>query len=388
MIALAAMATDASADLTPGAVFTQTNRVPNEVLAYNRGADGELTPAGSFLTGGDGRPVANPPFFTNFPVLDTMGSVNLGDDGDNKSCLFVANGGSDEVSSFRVRPGGLTLADVEPSGGSRPASLTSTTRGSGKYVMYVLNSDNTSASFTGFRVSGSCELTMIPDSHTMLPSQESIPATIRFDEQGKFLTVSERYAPAAPAGDGDLVVYRVNSSGAPGARVITPSSQRTPYGLDYNHQGILSVTNEFFPAFENSTVSTYRQNDDGTLEILDTESSPGAACWNLFSNNGKFLFVTNPAGKFVPDGANVRSFRVDRNGEMTRAGEANTPFEAIDNALSHDSGYTYVLSANVVTPGTDSAITAFAIDRKTGDLTQIDEEFIPGSNSTSGLAAW
>jgi 6-phosphogluconolactonase len=390
MIVLAAMASDASADLTPGAVFTETNTVPNRVLAYNRGADGELTPAGSFVTGGNGRPAGNPPFHTGFPVLDSMGSVNLGDDGDNKSCLFVVNAGSNNVSSFRVHPDGLTLADVESSGGSRPASLTSTTRGRGKFVMYVLNSDNDSASFRGFRVDGSCGLTMIPGSDRLLPSQAGIPATIRFDEQGKWLTVTERYAPAAPAGNGDLVSYRVDSSGLTGPAVISESPRRTPYGLDYNHQGILSVTNEHVdaPPFPNSSVSTYRQNADGTLDELDNEPSPGAACWNLFSNNGKFLFVTNPAGKFIPGSANVKAFTVDRDGQMTFVDQENTPFEAIDNALSHESRYLYVLSANVVTPGTDSAINAFEIDRKTGALTQIDEEFILGSNSTSGLAAW
>ena len=149
------------------------------------------------------------------------------------------------------------------------------------------------------------------------------------------------------------------------------------------------MTNEAVdaPPFPNATVSTYRQLEDGTLVHLDTEPSPGAACWNLFSNNGKFLFVTNPAGKFVPGSANVLSFSVDHDGQMTRVGQENTPFEAIDNALSHDDKYLYVLSANVVTPGTESAINAFAIDANTGALTPIDEESIPG-NSTSGLAAW
>jgi 6-phosphogluconolactonase len=390
MIVFAATASDASADLTPGAVFTETNTVPNRVLAFNRGADGELTQAQDVPTGGAGRPAGNPPAHTGFPVLDSAGPVELGDDGDNRSCLFVVNAGSNTVSSFRVRPSGLELADQESSGGSRPASVTSTTRGPGKYVTYVLNSDNDSASFQGFYVSASCALSVIAGSHRDLPAQLSVPAAIRFDEQGKFLTVSERYAPVAPAGNGDLVSYRVDSSGLTGPAVVTPSPRRTPYGLDYNHQGILSVTNEHVdaPPFPNSSVSTYRQNDDGTLVELDNEPSPGAACWNLFSNNGKFLFVTNPAGKFLsPLSANVRVYQVDRNGQMTFVDQENTPFESIDNALSHNSSYLYVLSANVVTPGTASAISAFAIDKKTGALTLIDEETLPG-NSTSGLAAW
>jgi len=390
IVALAAMATDASADLTPGAGFTSSNTVPNRVIAYNRGADGQLTPAGEVLTGGNGRPVGNPPAFTGFPVLDSMGPVNLGDDGDNKSCLFVVNAGSNTVSSFRVRPSGLELADQESSGGSRPASVTSTTRGPGKYVMYVLNSDNTTASFRGFEVSGKCDMSAMPGSDRALPSQSSVPATIRFDEQGKFLTVSERYAPGpAPVGNGDLVSYPVDKGGLTGPAVVSPSADRTPYGLDYNHQGILSVTNEHVdaPPFPNSTVSTYRQNKDGTLEVLDTEPSPGAACWNLFSNNGKFLFVTNPAGDLVGTG-DVRAYTVDRNGQMSFVNSAGTPFEAIDNALSNNSKYLYVLSTPVVFPAPNSSITAFAIDNKTGAITQIDEEIIVGDNSTSGLAAW
>jgi 6-phosphogluconolactonase len=393
LMATAAGAEAAPPMLKPGAVFTQSNTAPNNrVLAYNRGADGQLNKVDEFATGGSGRPAGNPPAFTGFPVLDSMGSVNLSDDGDNNSCLFVVNAGSNDVSSFRVRPDGLQLADKEQSGGTRPASVSSTTSGPGKQIMYVLNSDDASASIRGFSVSSSCALTVIPGSDRALPSQLGVPATVRFDEHGQFLAVTERYAPAAPAGNGDIVVYRVNSSGVTTTQTINPSPERTPYGLDYNKKSdILSVTNEAVdaPPFPNSTVSTYRQNSDGTLTPLDTEPSPGAACWNLFTDNGKFLLVTNPAGKFLsPASANVLSFTVDRNGQMARVDQENTPFEAIDNALSHDDKYLYVLSANVVTPGTDSAINGFAVDQRTGALTPIDQELILGSNSTSGMAAW
>ena len=248
--------------LTPGAVFTSTNTVPNRVLAYNRGANGQLTLVQDIRTGGNGRPANNPPF-TGFPVLDSMGSVNLSDDGDGKLCLFVVNAGSNSVSSFRVRSDGLELADQKASGGSRPASLTSTTRGPSRHVLYVLNSDNATASIRGFYVSGSCVLTQIAGSDRALPSQASVPATVRFDERGRHLAVSERFAPAQPAGNGDIVVYPVDSNGLTGAPVVTPSPERTPYGLDYNHHDILSVTNEHVdaPPFPNSTVSTYRQLD-------------------------------------------------------------------------------------------------------------------------------
>jgi 6-phosphogluconolactonase len=374
--------------LKPGAVFTSSNTVPNRVLAFNRAANGQLTPAGEFPTGGDGRPAGNPP--SGFTVLDSAGPVELTDDGDNNSCLFVVNAGSNSVSSFRVRPDGIDLADVKSSGGQRPASLTSTTRGPGRAVLYVLNSEETTASIQGYWVTGGCTLIPIPGSNRPTPNTNSVPAAIRFDEQGRFLTVSERYAPTGfPSGNGDLVTYPVNGFGVAGTPVINAPSDRTPYGLDYNHQGILSVTNEHLdaPPFPNSTVSTFRQLPNGQLVPLDTEPSPGAACWNLFTNNGKFLYVTNPAGNLGPGFANVNAYQVDRNGQMTLVDKEHTPFESIDNALSHNDEYLYVLSANVVTPGTASAISAFKIDRRDGTLTPIDEETIPG-NTTSGLAAW
>ena len=91
--------------LTPGAVFTQTNTVPNKVAVFQRGADGKLAAAGEVLTGGNGQPAGNPPF--GLPFADSAGNVELASDGDSKACLFVTNIGSNTVSSFRVRPDGI-----------------------------------------------------------------------------------------------------------------------------------------------------------------------------------------------------------------------------------------------------------------------------------------
>src|SRR5205085_12071906 len=159
---LAAPAGAHAGSLTPGAVFTQTNTVPNFVSVFQRAHDGTLAAAGQVATGGDGRPAGNPPL--GFPTLDSGRNVELSSDGDGKHCLFVTNAGSNTVSSFDVGPNGLTLADQEPTNGSRPISLTSTQRGPMSLVLYVLNSDVGGASIQGYYVSGRCALTPIPGS--------------------------------------------------------------------------------------------------------------------------------------------------------------------------------------------------------------------------------
>jgi 6-phosphogluconolactonase (cycloisomerase 2 family) len=372
--------------LTPGAVFTETNTAPNYVLAFNRSADGTLTAAGQFATGGDGRPMGNPP--SGFPTLDSSGAVELSADGDNRSCLFVVNAGSNTVSSFRVRPDGLELADQRPTGGSRPISVTSTSRGEDKQLLYVLNSDAGTASIQGYYVSGSCRLTQIPGSSRPTSSPDSVPAQIRFDRRGRVLAVSERFA---NGGNGDIDIFPVDRKGVAGAPVVNASAQRTPYGLDFNNHDILSVANEDAPPpfVSGSTVTTYALSDDGTLTPLDTKPSPGAACWNVFTNNGKFLYVTKPLGQSpFGTGTNVDAFRVDRDGTMTLVDSQTTSHNALDDALSHDSRFLYVLSDAIIPPAPTSAINEFAIDPGSGALTPIGSVELPGSSSTAGLAAW
>jgi hypothetical protein len=76
---------------------------------------------------------------------------------------------------------------------------------------------------------------------------------------------------------------------------------------------------------------------------------------------------------------------------MTFVNAQNTQYEAIDNALSHNDQYLYVLSATVLTSPPlppSSAIDTYAIDQQTGAITPIDRDQVPNGNSTSGLAAW
>jgi len=109
----------------PGAVYAATNDpTGNEIRAFSRRSDGQLTPAGDFQTGGLGS--------GNFE--QSANSVVLGNRGGESSpinftgserFLFTTNTGSDSVSVLRVKPDGLDLVEVEEGGQlDRPISVT------------------------------------------------------------------------------------------------------------------------------------------------------------------------------------------------------------------------------------------------------------------------
>ena len=77
-----------------GAVYVQTNAVPNEVIAFRRSGDGSLDRIGSVATGSDG---------TASPHLTSQGSVALTRDGRH---LLVTNAASDDLSVFSVAADG------------------------------------------------------------------------------------------------------------------------------------------------------------------------------------------------------------------------------------------------------------------------------------------
>src|SRR5487761_321271 len=99
--------------LTFSTVYTETNQVAgNTVLAYRAEPDGNLTPIGSYLTGGSGTGTGS----------GSQGSLALGDDG---HLLAVVNGGSNNISIYFVGHfGSLQLIETVGSGGTDPISVT------------------------------------------------------------------------------------------------------------------------------------------------------------------------------------------------------------------------------------------------------------------------
>src|SRR5689334_3788948 len=159
-----------------GLVFTSTNEAGgNAVLVFRRAADGALTAAGSFATGGAGTGTG----------LDSQGALAFGRD--NGRRLFVVNGGSNSISEFAVEEGGLTLLGTVPSGGAEPVSLAVS-----HDLLYVLNEGDSGSpgNISGFRI-GDRGLTPLPGSSRPLSGAAVSAPEISFAPNTDVLVVTE-----------------------------------------------------------------------------------------------------------------------------------------------------------------------------------------------------
>src|SRR5713101_5024322 len=144
------------ADGAAGAVYTMDNSSNgNRVRVFARAADGTLTAAGSFETGGLGTGGG----------LGNQGALLLSA---SERWLFAVNAGSDEISAFAVERRGLSLVNRVPSGGRRPISLSVHDD-----LLYVLNAGGAVGdhdNITGFRVGDDGHLTPVAGSTRPLSS--------------------------------------------------------------------------------------------------------------------------------------------------------------------------------------------------------------------------
>jgi hypothetical protein len=161
---------------SPGSVYTLSNAAgTNRVLAFSRTAKGDLSPAGTYVTGGQGIGA----------TLGSQGALALTDDG---RWLLAVNAGSNELSVFAVHNDALTLTDIVPSGGQRPISVTVAHN-----LIYVLNAGGASGSsdnISGFYLSLDGQLHALPDSTRALSGANVGPAQISFGLRGDVLIVT------------------------------------------------------------------------------------------------------------------------------------------------------------------------------------------------------
>jgi 6-phosphogluconolactonase (cycloisomerase 2 family) len=377
-IAVAAVTAGPALAADPGAVYVNTNTAPNFIQVYDRAPDGTLTLGPRVATGGVGQPFGNPP--EGIAHLDSAGAVGLSNGG---RLLFVVNAGSNSVSSFRVTTDGLELVDVKPSFGSRPISLTSYNG-----TLYVLNSNVGSASIAGYSVSSKGVMTPIPGSVQSLPNPQSVPAQIAFGVHGDILAVSERFAGTPPGigAQGDLVTYVVGVDGVARSPVVHPSTGQTPYGIAFDQNDIMTVSNEAVPTVLDSSVSSYKVSRSGDVTPIDLETTnSGAACWNVVTNDGRYTFITSPVTH------SIESFHILPDGSLVPVTPdshvGSTAGVSLDDALSHNSRYLYVLNSFTFPILVAAKIDEFRVNSD-GTLTPIGSTAMPIEGSSSGVAAW
>ena len=339
--ALALGAGAASANEQPGqhnagAVYTLSNAAAgNEVVVFNRSADGNLTLAGSFPTGGLG----------SGDGLGSQGSLVLSHNG---RWLFAVNAGSNEISVFEVTREGLRLTSRTGSGGLRPISLTYH-----RNLLYVLNAGG-SGNITGFELSRRGQLKPIPGSTQPLSNNNTGaapgPAQIQFGPWGDVLIVTEKTTNL-------ILTYAVDDEdGVAMPPVIHPSSGQTPFGFDISRRGVLVVSEAFGGAANASALSSYDLAEE-ELEVISSSigTNQTAACWVVITRNGRYAYTTNTGS------GSISGYRIQRDGTLSllnpdgRTGVTGDGSSPIDMALSKNSKFLYALNN-----GSDS-ISAFQV---------------------------
>jgi 6-phosphogluconolactonase len=315
-----------------GAAYTITNSpAGNAVAVYTRSSEGALTPAGTVPTGGVGTGAG----------LASQGAVVVTDDGQT---VLAVNPGSNTVSALAVEGDGLRLLGSAPSGGNRPVSVAVH-----KDLVYVLNKDNaTPATVSALRLS-TVGLTAIAGSTRQLFAGATDAAQVQFTPDGSTLVVTGRSSQR-------IDTFRIDADGlASNLKSFDVSPGAVPFGFDFDNKGHLLVS--LAGVGPSSGAASYAVAADGTVSTISAPIATGerAACWLVASNDGRFAFVANAASQ------TVSSFAVAPDGSLTfLSAVSNEGRTALDEALSRNSRYLYVLAGNGIVGfevGADGSLT-------------------------------
>jgi 6-phosphogluconolactonase len=331
VVAFGAAAGTAAA--SPKSVYTSTNSpAGNEVVAFDRSADGSLDPAGSFATGGTGTGGG----------LGNQGAVTLSDDGRD---LYVVNAGSDQITAFDATPQGLRRTDVVASGGDRPISVT--VHGG---LLYVLNAG--SDQITGFVIGHGGTLTPLSGSTRSLSGSATDAAEVQFDRGGDLLAVTEKAT-------SKIDTYTVGRDGRPSAPDVQASAGQTPFGFSFTKRDRLIVSEAFGGAAGASAVSSYGVDRFGGITPISPSVPTGqtAACWIVVTDNGRFTYTTNTGS------GNISAYRIAHDGSLALLDggvSATTGAAPTDLALTEGSRHLLALNSG------DGTVSAFRVQHDGG----------------------
>ena len=313
--ALAVFATAAAAGAGPdtaGAVYTLTNSpAGNAVAVFARAADGSLTPAGTYATGGLGTGAG----------LGSQGSIVVSGDG---RYVLAVNAASHTVSAFAAARDGLELLNTVPSGGDNPTSVTEH-----QGLVYVLNAGSGTISGLALRKTG---LTPLAGSTRALSAGAAVPSQIQFSRHGSTLVVTER-------GSNTIDTFAVDH-GYASAPVSTPSTGAAPFGFDFDNHDRLIVSDANAGPGE-SAATSYTLEDDGALSVVTGPvlTHQAAACWLVVSKDGRYAYTAN-AGS-----GSISRFTVAHDGSLALLGstQLGATSHPLDETVSENGHFLYVL---------------------------------------------
>jgi 6-phosphogluconolactonase len=344
-----------------GAVFVMTNAAnENEVIAFERNANGALGESVSYDTHGRGSGGVTDP-------LESQGSLTLSQD---HSLLFAVNAGSGDVTVFNVHKAALDFLSKTPSGGAQPSAVAES-RG----LVYVLNSGG-AGSLVGFRLDDG-HLKQIKNSTAFLTGTTTGGASLAFSPDGQFLVATERVG-------NNIDVFRIQPDGTLSPIVVNPNPAPGTFSVAFAPEGV-AIVSETGPAgaTNGSTISSYKVNANGTVTAITHSLATFAAgnCWDAITPDGRWVFVSNSGSD------NISGFNIGKDGSLTPiAGTVlgNNPSGShnVDIAVSADGRFVYTINSQ------SGNIGIFAINQQDGTLTSLGQAGdLPKSVGFNGIAA-
>jgi 6-phosphogluconolactonase (cycloisomerase 2 family) len=339
------------------ALFVQTdNTVRNQVVAYHRAADGTLSWAGIYNTGGLGGQLTG-------SVSDHLASQGSLTYDPGHGLLYAVNAGSNTVTVFAARGDRLQRRQVISSGGRFPVSVA--VHGDLVYVLNALRGGGVQ----GFRV-GHGRLHHIAGSGRPLhlnpkatPQFTNTPGQAAFSPDGFRLIVTTK------ANGNDIGVFAVHSGGTLSASpVVNADGTAVPFAITWDRAGHLVIAEA-----GTSALATFILNPNGTVTLLDrVGTGQSATCW--VAPDRRFLFASNTGS------ANLSAFTSDAGGRLKLHGQTATDPGTVDASASPGGGYLYVQT------GGNGIVDEFSIGTG-GSLTSVGSVTVAGAAGGEGIAA-
>jgi len=357
VLALAVSAAPALAAGPSHAVFVQTdNLTGNQIVVYQRSAEGTLVQVGVYGTGGLGGQLEG----SEVDHLASQGSLVY--DRAN-GLLYAVNAGSNTVSVFAVLGNQLALRQVIGSGGTFPVSIA--VHGG---IVYVLNALE-GGSVQGFAVSAG-RLVALPGSNralslskTATPQFTNTPGTVVFSPSGSQLIVTTK------ANGEDVDVFAVQPGGLlSGAPVVNPLPGTVPFAITFDKQGHLIL------AESAGSLADFQLQEDGVIAQLDAvPSGQHATCW-VEEAKGHF-YTSNPGS------ASLSTFSSSVKGQvLTLLGDTTTNGGTVDAAATTNGQFLYVQT------GAEGIVDEFAVGAE-GALDEVGTVTVPGAIGGEGIVA-